>query len=171
MKKIDAAFIARAAVIAALYAALTIALAPISFGLVQFRIAEALTVLAYFTPAAIPGLFAGCLIANIIGPYGMLDIIFGSIATLAAALLTYRIRNKYLAPLPPVILNSVIVGPLVAYFVDVPFYLGMLYVGAGQLAVCYALGLPLLLLLEPGAGRLFGEAKNKAAKTTGKRQG
>jgi len=153
--KIKPAFMARAAVIAALYAALTIFLAPISYGLIQFRIAEALTVLAYFTPAAIPGLFIGCLAANIIGPYGILDIVFGSLATLIAAYATYRISNKYLAPLPPVIANALIVGPLVAYFVNVPFYMGMLYVGIGQLAVCYGLGLPLILALEPFKNRLF----------------
>ncbi|HPJ23155.1 MAG TPA: QueT transporter family protein [Clostridia bacterium] len=155
MKKINPAFIARASVIAALYAALTLALAPISYGLVQFRISEALTVLAYFTPAAIPGLFLGCLISNIIGPYGILDIIFGSMATLLAAILTYKIRNKFLAPLPPVLTNAFIVGPLVAYFVNVPFYMGMLYVGIGQLAVCYGLGLPLIYALRPFEKRLF----------------
>ncbi|MBN1624082.1 MAG: QueT transporter family protein [Clostridia bacterium] len=155
MKDIKPAFLARAAVIAALYAALTLALAPISYGLVQFRVAEALTILAYFTPAAIPGLFIGCLIANIIGPYGILDIVFGSIATLIAAIATYKIKNRYLAPLPPVLANALIVGPLVAYFVNVPFYMGMLYVGLGQLAVCYGLGLPLILALEPIRKRLF----------------
>ena len=155
MKDLKPAFIARAAVIAALYAALTLALAPISYGLIQFRIAEALTVLAFFTPAAIPGLFIGCLVANIIGPYGILDIIFGSLATLIAAFATYKIKNKFLAPLPPVLSNALIVGPLVAYFVNVPFYMGMLYVGLGQLAVCYGLGLPLILALEPFKKQLF----------------
>ncbi len=155
MENIKPAFLARAAVIAALYAALTLALSPISYGLIQFRVAEALTVLAYFTPAAIPGLFIGCLIANIIGPYGILDIVFGSMATLIAAFLTYKIKNKYLAPLPPVVTNVLIVGPLVAYFINVPFYVGMLYVGIGQLVVCYGLGLPLILALEPLKKRLF----------------
>ncbi len=157
-------FIARAAIIAALYAALTLALAPISYGLIQFRVAEALTVLAYFTPAAVPGLFIGCLVANIIGPNGLLDIIFGSLATLIAAFMTYNIKNKYLAPLPPVVVNALIVGPIVAYYVGAPFYLGMLYVGAGQVVVCYLLGLPLLLALEPFSGTLFKYNVNRPDK-------
>ena len=160
--KIDTAFIARAALIAAMYAALTIALRPISYGLIQFRIAEALTVLSFYTPAAIPGLFIGCLIANIIGPFGILDMILGSLATLIAAYMTYKIRNRYLAPLPPVIINALIVGPLVAYYVGVPYYMGMLYVGLGQLAVCYALGLPLLFALKPYTSRLFGKVQKTA---------
>lgn len=159
MKKIDTAFIARAAAIGALYAALTIALAPISYGLIQFRIAEALTVLAFYTPAAVPGLFVGCLLANIIGGLGIIDIVFGSLSTLIAAYMTYKIKNKFLAPLPPVIINALIVGPIVAYYVEVPFYLGMLYVGVGQLAVCYGLGLPLLIALKPYSLRLFGNMK------------
>ena len=157
MKKIDAAFIARAGIIGALYAALTLALAPISFGLVQFRVAEALTVLAFFTPAAVPGLFIGCLFANLVGGLGVIDIVFGSLATLIAAYMTYKIKNKYLAPLPPVVINALIVGPIVAYYVEVPFYIGMLYVGAGQLAVCYLLGLPLLFALRKNHTRLFGK--------------
>ena len=153
--RIDVAFITRAAVIGALYAALTIALAPISYGLIQFRIAEALTVLAFFTPAAIPGLFVGCLLANIVAGLGIIDIVFGSLATLIAAFMTYKIKNKFLAPLPPVLINALIVGPIVAYYVEVPFYLGMLYVGLGQLAVCYILGLPLLLALQSHSKTLF----------------
>ncbi|MCK5758688.1 MAG: QueT transporter family protein [Clostridiales bacterium] len=156
-RKIDAAFISRAAVIGALYAALTLALAPISFGLIQFRIAEALTVLAFYTPAAVPGLFIGCLMANIVGGLGIVDIIFGSLATLIAAYMTYKIKNKFLAPLPPVLINALVVGPIVAFYVAVPFYLGMLYVGLGQLVVCYILGLPLLIALKPHSERLFGK--------------
>jgi len=156
-RKIDAAFIARAAVIGALYAALTLALAPISYGLIQFRIAEALTVLAFFTPAAVPGLFIGCLMANIVGGLGVIDIVFGSLATLIAAYMTYKIKNRFLAPLPPVLINALVVGPIVAFYVGVPFYLGMLYVGLGQLVVCYVLGLPLLIALKPHSQRLFGQ--------------
>jgi uncharacterized membrane protein len=154
-KKIDVRFLAQAAVIAAVYSAITLALAPLSYGLVQFRVAEALTVLPFFTPAAIPGLFVGCLISNIIGPNGILDIIFGSFSTLAAAYMTYKIKSKYLAPIPPVVINALVVGPIVAYYVDVPFYAGMLYVGLGQLVVCYMLGLPLLLAMEPFSPGIF----------------
>ncbi len=139
------------------------ALAPISFGLIQFRIAEALTVLAFYTPAAVPGLFIGCLLANIIGGLGIIDIVFGSLATLAAAYMTYKIKNRFLAPLPPVIINALVVGPIVAYYVEVPFYMGMLYVGLGQLVVCYALGLPLLFSLKPYSNRLFGRNRKFSA--------
>ena len=91
--------------IAALYAALTIALAPISFGPVQFRVAEALTLLPFFMPEAIPGLFIGCLLANFTGGFGIIDIVFGSAATLLAAWLTYEMPNMWLAAIPPVIVN------------------------------------------------------------------
>ncbi|MGL4483633.1 MAG: QueT transporter family protein, partial [Anaerovoracaceae bacterium] len=95
-------FLLQAAIIAAIYAALTIALAPISYGPMQVRIAEALTVLPAITPAAIPGLFIGCALANILGPYGALDIILGSTASLIAAVSSYLLRSKpWLVPLPP----------------------------------------------------------------------
>ena len=80
--------IALAAVTAALYAGLTMALAPISFGVVQFRVAEALTLLPFIMPEAVPGLFVGCLLANFLGGFGIIDVVFGSAATLAAACLT-----------------------------------------------------------------------------------
>jgi len=147
----------RAAVIAGLYAALTLALWFISFGPVQFRVSEALCVLPYFMPEAVPGLFVGCVISNIFTPnIPALDLVFGSAATLLAALLTYRIRIKWLAPLPPVLINAVVVGWLIAVSASradgaafwPAFGAGILTVGLGEAAVCYILGLPLLLLLE-----------------------
>ncbi|MGE5613765.1 MAG: QueT transporter family protein, partial [Bacillota bacterium] len=100
-------FIVEAAFIAAMYAALTI-LIPGGSGQVQVRVSEALTVLPFFMPAAIPGLFAGCLLANIIVGVSLYDVIFGSLATLAAAFLTRKMPVKYLAPLPPVVINAVV---------------------------------------------------------------
>lgn len=141
-------FWTRAAMIGAIYAVLTIALAPISYGVIQVRVAEALTVLPYFTAAAIPGLFVGCLIANIFGGHGLPDIIFGSLATLAAAFVVSRIRNKYLVPLPPVVINALVVGYILHFVLRLPLHLTILWVGAGQLLACYGLGLPLLLILE-----------------------
>lgn len=141
-------FWTKAAMIGAIYAVLTIALAPISYGVVQVRVAEALTVLPYFTPAAIPGLFVGCVIANIFGGNGLLDIIFGSLATLAAALAVSRIKIKYLVPLPPVIINALVVGLVLHFVLGFPVHLAILWVGAGQVLACYGLGLPLLLFLE-----------------------
>jgi uncharacterized membrane protein len=154
-------FIAQAGIIAALYAVLVVLitftpLGGLMFGPVQFRVSEALTVLPYFTPAAIPGLFVGCIVSNLAGMafgggLGMLDVVFGSLATLAAAGCTYLLRRrKWLAPLPPVVINAVVVGLLLtyAYNDNLPLIVNMLSVGAGQLVVCYGLGMPLLLLLE-----------------------
>ena len=140
--------ITRAAVLASVYAALTLALAPISFGPLQFRIAEAMTVLPWFYPEAIPGLFVGCLIANLAGGHGILDVVFGSLATLAAALATRRIRNHWLAPLPPVVINALVVGAVLSYALGLPFLLTVAEVGLGQFGACYILGMPLLLYMK-----------------------
>ena len=113
MKKHQTRFWIQAALIAAIYATLTILLGSIGYGPVQFRIAEALTVLPALTPAAIPGLFAGCMIANILGPYGMIDMILGGGATLLAAILSYRLRkHPALVPLPPILVNGVVIGAM-----------------------------------------------------------
>ncbi|MBE7025868.1 MAG: QueT transporter family protein [Ruminococcaceae bacterium] len=136
--------------IAAVYAVLTLVLAPISMGAVQCRISEALTILPLFTPVAIPGLFIGCLLANVfLG--SIYDIIFGSLTTLAAAYLTYRFRrNTYIALLFPVILNAVVVGGYIGLFLDnsMAEWLCMVMVGLGQAVACYGIGLPLSRVLE-----------------------
>ncbi len=134
--------------IGAVYALLTIVLAPISYGMIQVRVAEALMILPYFTPAATPGLFVGCLIANIIGGYGILDVVFGSMATLISALIVQKTANRYLVPLPPVLINALIVGAVLHLVLELPFYLTAAWVGLGQLVACYGLGLPLLFLLR-----------------------
>lgn len=142
-------FWVQAAVIAAVYAVLTMVLAPISYGLMQVRVSEALTVLPFFTPAAIPGLFVGCLIANTLTG-NIIDIIFGSLASLAAAFFSYKLKKiPLLVPLPPVVLNAVIIGAVLyyAYGVGAPLWSCMLWVGAGQLLACYVLGYPLLKYL------------------------
>jgi uncharacterized membrane protein len=140
--------------IGGIYAALTLALAPISYGEVQFRIAEALTVLPFFSAFSTLGLFIGCLISNILSPIGPLDMIFGSLATLVAAIMTYYIGKsrlkfkRFIAPLPAVIVNAIVVGLLISYSANIPFIIPALQVGFGQLVVCYALGLPLLMVIE-----------------------
>ncbi len=141
-------YLARAAMIGAIYVVLTLIFAPISYGMIQVRISEMLMVLPYFTAAAVPGLFVGCLIANIFGGHGMLDIVFGSLATLIAAYLVTKLENKYLVPLPPVIINALIVGQVLSIVLEMPFYLTATWVGIGQVVACYGLGLPLLLFLE-----------------------
>lgn len=140
-------YIAFSAVIAAVYAGLTIALAPISYNFIQFRVSEALTVLPFLFPQAVPGLFIGCLVANIYGGLGIYDIVFGSLATLLAAWLTSKMPSRFLAPLPPVLVNAVVIGFMWSYFSGMPFYLTGGYVALGQLGACYILGLPLLLFL------------------------
>lgn len=139
--------ITKAAIVAAIYAAITLAAAPISFGLVQFRISEALCVLPWVIPEATWGLFAGCLLSNIIGGNGILDIVFGSLATLIAALATARIKKKWLACLPPVISNAIIVGAVLAVVLDMSYWLCAAYVFVGEAVVLYVLGLPLLVVL------------------------
>ena len=103
-------------VIAALYAVLTLALPMLSYGPVQIRFAEALTVLPFFLPEAVPGLAVGCFVANLIGSPYALDWVVGTLATLLAALWTSKLKHKWLAPLPPVICNMVIVGAEIAWF-------------------------------------------------------
>ena len=151
--------IARAAIIAALYAALTVLIMPASYGVMQFRVSEALTVLPVFTPAAIPGLFIGCIAANIVSPVGLVDIVIGSAATLIAAVSTYCLRrkNRLLALLPPVIANAVMVGAELYYFYNVDFSLPacMFWVGLGEAGACYLLGYPLSLLLDKHKDRIF----------------
>ncbi|MBR0597215.1 QueT transporter family protein [Sinanaerobacter chloroacetimidivorans] len=144
-------FLMQAAIIAAIYAALTIALIPFSYGVMQVRISEALTILPYFTPAAIPGLVIGCFISNMVGPYGITDMIFGTGATLVAAVGSYLLRRKpLLVPLPPVIANGIIIGAMLklVYAVPFPLWSCILWVGAGELIACYGLGYPLLRYLN-----------------------
>ena len=159
MKLSNTAFVTRAAAIAAVYVVLTLVFAPISYGEVQVPISESLTILPFFTPAAVPGLFIGCLIANITGGAVIWDIIFGSIATLLGAIGTYKLRtNRWLAPLPPIISNTVIV-PLVlrfGYGVDLPIPLLMVFIAIGEIISCYVLGEILLQLLIIYRGRIFG---------------
>lgn len=146
-------FIVQSSVIAALYAALTLAFIPISFGhnIFQFRISEALTVLPALLPSAIPGLFVGCMVSNLIAGFGPIDIIFGSFATLAAAIVSRSLRHKsWLVPMPPVVFNALIVGGYLKYlyFPEIPLLASIGWVALGQFLACYLLGLPLLRLLE-----------------------
>ena len=160
MKKTSVTFLTQGAMIAALYVALCFAFAPISYGEVQLRVAEALTILPFFTPAAIPGLFVGCIIANVMGGGIVLDVVFGSIATLLGAVGTYMLRKStpLFAPLPPIIANALIV-PFVLFYgygVPLPIPFMMLTVGAGEVLGCGILGLLLLFAIRrTGAQRIF----------------
>lgn len=157
-------FMAQAAMIAALYVALTYVFAPISFSEVQVRIAEALTILPVFTPAAIPGLFIGCLLGNIMGGALVPDILLGSLATLIGAFFTWKLRkaNPFLAPVPPIVANTLIV-PFVlkyAYGVDLPIPFMMLTVGAGEVLSCGVLGMLLYFALKKNSEKIFRTASN-----------
>ncbi len=159
MKNKSVLFMAHAAMIAAIYVVLTILFRPFSFGEIQVRIAEALTVLPVFTPAAIPGLFIGCLIGNILGGAILPDIVFGSLATLIGAMLTYVLRkqSRYLAVLPPILSNTLII-PFVlryTYGVNLPIYWMMLTVGIGEVLSCGVLGIILHSALQKYKYKIF----------------
>lgn len=153
MKKTN--HLVQGALIAAIYAVLTIAFAPISYGEIQVRISEALTILPMFTPAAIPGLFVGCIIANIYGGNGMIDIVFGSLATLIAAFLSHKMPKAWMVPLPPIIVNGIVVGFILNYLYQLPLAVTMGWVALGQTIACYGLGYPLALVLEKYRNRIF----------------
>jgi uncharacterized membrane protein len=144
-------YIAQVGIIASLYAVITIILAPISYGPVQVRLSEALTVLPYLTSAAVPGLFIGCLVANAYGGLGLPDMIGGSLCTLLAATLTYLVsktRKPFLAPLPPVAVNSLGVSLYLHLLFNLPYWITVAYIALGEFMACFILGYPLLLFLS-----------------------
>jgi len=147
-------FLIRVAMIAAIYVVLNIIFAPISYGPIQARIAEALVVLPFIDPSAIIGLFLGCILANVYGGLGMVDIIGGSLCTLVAAYLTYKVKNPKLAPLPPVLINAFGVSIYLHLLFDLPYWVTVLYIGIGEVIACYILGYPLLILLIKNKKRL-----------------
>ena len=166
MKRRTALYITQGAVIAALYVALTelSTLVGLSSGVIQFRISEALCVLPAFTPAAIPGLFIGCLISNLLAGGIPLDVIFGSVATLIGAVGAYLLRRcRWLVPLPTVLANVLIVPPILKYAYGIEYAFGthsalpffMLTVGIGEVVCAYILGIALYSALFPHRKKLF----------------
>ena len=164
MSKISIRKIVFAGLIAALYIALTVASYPLAYEAVQFRISEALTILPFFFPFAVPGIVIGVFISNLIGPFGLVDAIVGGSASLVAALFTMWIGmrwresnwSKALACFPPVIINAIFIGAMIAYFMlsynetdsfMTAFLVSGLWVGFGQLVVMYAIGFPLMIIL------------------------
>ena len=152
----------QAAMIAAIYVVLCLVFEPISYGAIQTRVAEALTVLPFFTPAAIPGLFIGCLIANALGGGILLDVVAGSLTTLAAAYLTWMLRgkSKFLASVPPVVLNAIVI-PWVLKFgygepLPIPFLMGT--VGIGEVISCGILGMIVYTILDKHRVAIFRTA-------------
>lgn len=139
----------RTACVTALYYAMTVLLQPISYGVFQFRISEALTMLPLLFPEAIAGLALGCLLANITSPFGILDMLLGAAITLAAAILTRIIKKPFVAPLPPILLNALLL-PLILLISgsDVGYFLTAASLLVSQALVIYGLGLPLYFGLK-----------------------
>lgn len=155
-------YVTRAAVIAAIYVVLTIIAAgfDLASGMIQVRFSEALTVLPYFTPAAIPGLTIGCLISNIATGCMLPDVIFGTLATLIGAIGSWYLRrSKILVTLPPVISNALIIPLVLTYAYKIPggIPLQILTVGAGEIISCVAIGSILLRALIPVSHYIFGD--------------
>ena len=153
------AYITQAALIAALYTVLTMIAAgfDLASGAIQVRFSEALTIMPFFTPAAIPGLTLGCLLSNILTGCALPDVIFGTLATLLGALGTYALRkNRFLCAVPPIVSNALIIPFVLTYAYHIPggIPLFMLTVGLGELISCMGLGQLLLQALLPFRGRL-----------------
>ena len=162
-------YLTEGAAIAAIYVVLCQIFAPISFRDVQVRIAEGLTILPFFTSAAIPGLFVGCVLGNLLGGAIPIDIIFGSLATLIGALGTWAIgrwirrkhpashRMKFLLPVPPILANALII-PFILYYgygITVPIPIQIATVGAGEILSCGVIGMIILFALEKAGMRIF----------------
>ena len=153
-------FITHAALIAALYVVLTYVANALGLarGAIQVRFSEALTILPFFTPAAIPGLFVGCILSNFLTVCAIWDIIFGSIATLIGAIGTFALRkNKWLTPLPPVLSNMIIIPFVLTYGYGIPGGIPyfMATIGLGEVISCYVLGMILLFSLNKYRNVLF----------------
>ncbi|MGF7141749.1 putative membrane protein [Anaerotaenia torta] len=151
MNKTKIQFITEAAIIAAIYTVLVLVFQFSSFGPIQFRIAEALTILPYFTPAAIPGVTLGCFLSAVWSGAHVLDMVFGSLATLIGAILSYQLRrHKYLVPIPPIVANALIIPWVLRYTIvsndSIPYM--MLTVGLGEVCAAGFLGLMLLFALN-----------------------
>ncbi len=163
MQKNRINFLVKSALIAGIYTVLTLCLGAISFGNLgfEFRISEALTILPVFSFCAVPGLFVGCFLSNLIGmafsQLGLIDVVFGSFATLLAAVLSWALRNvkikgfPFLSFLPPIVCNAVIIGfelKLILPDVFPSFWWSFISVGVGELVSVIALGIPLYFAIN-----------------------
>lgn len=151
-------YLAYAAAIAAIYVVLTVIFAPICFGPVQFRVSEALCVLPFFTPAAVPGVAVGCFLSNLLCGAAPLDVVFGSLATLIGAVGSYVLRRqKWLVCVPPIVSNIVIIPWVLRYAYGsadlIPF--AMVTVGIGEILAIGVLGNLLLVTLDRYGKILF----------------
>ena len=155
-------FLTQAAMIATIYVVLTGIAAgfDLANGAIQVRFSEALTVLPFFTPAAVPGLTIGCLLSNILFSGNIFDIIFGTLATLLGAVGTRMLRkNRWLCSIPPIISNALIIPPVLTFAYHIPggIPFQMLTVGAGEVICCLIFGQILISALMPARTKIFGE--------------
>lgn len=162
MKSWSTRNIALSGMIAAYYVLVSLLLQPISYGALQFRVAEALTVLPILFPEAILGLGIGCFLTNLASPFGIYDWGFGTLATLIAAYLTYRFRQRWLLALAmPVIINGLIVGAYVSSLSTLPFGSTALYIALSQAIIVYGLGFPLFVVLKKRFDAGFDKPKTE----------
>ncbi len=138
----------RGGIIAAIYVVLTMLLAPISFQAIQLRISEALTVLPILFPEAVPALFVGVLISNILGGLGIVDILGGSLTTLIAAYVTYKYRKSIIAYLSPVVFNAFLISLYLHLLFDLPYWLTVISIGVSEALVVFIVGYPLIQYLK-----------------------
>ncbi|MGL5256605.1 MAG: QueT transporter family protein [Proteocatella sp.] len=148
MKNQKTKWLVYTAVVAALYAALTISMAPISYGAIQLRIPEVLTLLAFVNPQFAPGLIIGCFIANLFSPFGMIDALIGTLATAIAVYSMRYAKNMWMASLTPTIANGIIVGIEVAVLCSLPILETMMYVALGEFIVVTVVGVPVFKVIS-----------------------
>lgn len=148
--KSNSRFFAEVAIIASLYVMLTIFLPLLSYNSIQFRISEALMILVFFRRSSIPGLILGCFIANLFSPFGLPDIVFGTLGTVLAVYGMYKLKNKpiHIALIPGVLANTLLVGLELQLFANINFLVGAAGVFMGETVVLYALGIPFFLALK-----------------------
>lgn len=140
MKNLSLKKIVLIGITAALYAVLTVFLAPISYGPIQFRLSEVLNLLAFVNPIFAPGIVLGCFIANLFSPLGLIDVVFGTAATLLSVIMIVKTKKLFIASLWPVIFNGIIIGIELQYAFGVPFLIGAFQVALGEFVVVSLIG-------------------------------
>ncbi|MCD3297809.1 QueT transporter family protein, partial [Clostridium botulinum] len=138
--------IAKVAIVAAVYAVLTAAIAPISYGPIQFRLSEVMTLLAFIDPIYIPGLVLGCAISNLFSPLGIVDVVVGTTATFISVYMISKCKNLFVASLWPTI-NCVFIGGELYFLQHLPFWLTSLQVAIGEFVVVTIIGYPVFKIL------------------------
>lgn len=134
-KHISVKLIAINAMIASIYAVLTLAISPIAYSEIQFRLSEIMVFLAFYNKKFIPGLTIGCIVANLFSPMGLLDVVFGTTSTIIVCISMYLIKNRYLAAITGALITGIIIGGELCYAYQIPYLINALYVAIGELIV------------------------------------